>query len=85
MRQLSKHDVNKLSVARLREVAPFEVMADGEVSLVVYDVNRVNDKPEASHDVNRENPWGKLETKPCDVNKLIELPLSKQRQATSRW
>ena len=53
MRRLSKHDVNKLSVAKLKEMLPFEVVADGEVAFVAYDVNRLEEKPKASHDVNK--------------------------------
>jgi hypothetical protein len=45
---------------------PFEVMADGEVVFVAYDVNSVVEPPKAN-------------TK-CD--KLTELPLSKHKQAT---
>lgn len=52
MRRLSKHDVNKLSVAKLKEMLPFEVVADGEVAFVAYDVNRLEEKPKANHDVN---------------------------------
>ena len=68
MNQLTKHDVNKLSVAKLKEMLPFEVVADGEVVFVAYDVNRVNEVPKASHDVNR----------------LRELPFSKARQAVGK-
>ena len=61
MRQISKHDVNKLSVAKLKEMLPFEVVADGEVIFVACDVNKLNPKPKASHDVNkpadRLSPW----------------------------
>ena len=53
MRQISKHDVNKLSVAKLKEMLPFEVIADGEVIFVACDVNKLNPKPKASHDVNK--------------------------------
>ena len=62
MRQISKHDVNKLSVAKLKEMLPFEVVADGEVIFVACDVNKLNPKP--SHDVRqggvpkpRLSPW----------------------------
>lgn len=70
MNRLSKHDVNKLSVAKLREMLPFELVADGEVIALVSDVNRLDDKPKANHDVNKA---------------LTELPLSKHRQANSAW
>ena len=42
MRQISKHDVNKLSVAKLKAMLPFEVIADGEVIFVACDVNKLN-------------------------------------------
>ena len=69
MKQITKHNVNRLSVVKLREMAPFEITDDGEAVLVVYDVNKLDGKPKASH----------------DVNKLTELPYSKGRQAKSNW
>jgi len=61
MKQITKHDVNKLSVAKLKEMLPFEVVADGEVIFVACDVNKLNPKPKATHDVNkltdRLSPW----------------------------
>ena len=69
MNRLSKHDVNRLSIAELKEIAPFEITDDGEAALVVYDVNKLEGKPKASH----------------DVNKLTELPFSKRKQAKSNW
>jgi len=58
MRRLSKHDVNKLSVAKLRDMMPFELVADGEVIALVHDVNKAT---KASHDVNKleELPFSK--------------------------
>ena len=56
MRQISKHDVNKLSVAKLKEMLPFEVVADGEVIFVACDVNKLEETHKASHDVNKLNP-----------------------------
>ena len=53
MRQISKHDVNKLSVAKLKAMLPFEVVADGEVIFVACDVNKLNPKLKAAHDVNK--------------------------------
>jgi len=53
MKQITKHDVNKLSVAKLKEMLPFEVVADGEVIFVACDVNKLNPKPKATHDVNK--------------------------------
>ena len=69
MKQITKHNVNRLSVVKLREMTPFEITDDGEAVLVVYDVNKLDSKPEASH----------------DVNKLTELSYSKTKQARSRW
>ena len=51
MKQITKHDVNKLSVAKLKEMLPFEVIADGKIIFVACDVNKLNHK--ASHDVNK--------------------------------
>ena len=51
MKQITKHDVNKLSVAKLKEMLPFEVVADGEVIFVACDVNKLN--PISKHDVNK--------------------------------
>ena len=42
MKQITKHDVNKLSVAKLKEMLPFEVVADGEIIFVACDVNKLN-------------------------------------------
>ena len=56
MRQISKHDVNKLSVAKLKEMLPFEVIADGEVIFVACDVNKLEETHKARHDVNKLNP-----------------------------
>lgn len=57
MNSISKHDVNKLTVAELKELLPFEVVADGEVVFVAHDVNRLNTvgarHDKASHDVNK--------------------------------
>ena len=82
MRQLSKHDVNKLSVAKLKELLPFQITADGEVIASVI----------PAHDVNTTSYAHSCAGGPCDcpqpnpfVNKLdkplTELPLSKKRQA----
>ena len=60
MKQITKHDVNKLSVAKLKEMLPFEVVADGKIIFVACDVNKLNpDVHKASHDVNkpRLSPW----------------------------
>jgi len=61
MRQISKHDVNKLSVAKLKAMLPFEVIADGKVIFVAHDVNKLTPSSKAAHDVNkladRLSPW----------------------------
>ena len=86
MRQLSKHDVNKLSVAKLQELVPFEITADGEAVLVVHDVNTVASISPRKQSVNRtgfrtmsseEGHAIKQRLEP----KLTELPLSKKKQA----
>jgi len=83
MNRLSKHDVNKLSIAKLREKLPFEVVADGEMVFVAYGVNKLPSVPLAlPHDVNRVKNKPKARH---DVNKLTELPLSKKKQAQSTW
>jgi len=73
MNCISKHDVNKLSIAELRTLLPFEVMSDGEVVFVAYDVNRLKEntpaQSKASHDVNILK--GQPEAK-HDVNKLSD-------------
>ena len=66
MKQITKHDVNKLSVAKLKEMLPFEVVADGEVIFVACDVNKLEETHKASHDVNKLNPSSKAAH---DVNK----------------
>ena len=42
MRQISKHDVNKLSIPKLKASLPFEMTSDGEVIAVVDYPNDVN-------------------------------------------
>ena len=66
MRQISKHDVNKLSVAKLKAMLPFEVVADGKIIFVACDVNKLEETHKASHDVNKLNPKPKAA---YDVNK----------------
>ena len=56
MKQITKHDVNKLTVAEIKELLPFEVLSDGEVVLIAVakqDVNKVIAKPKAGCDVNK--------------------------------
>ena len=53
MRQLSKHDVNRLTTSELKELLPFELMSDGEAIALVSDVNILEPTFEANHDVNR--------------------------------
>ena len=56
MRQLSKHDVNKLTTSELKELLPFELMSDGEAVALVSDVNILEPIPKANYDVNRLRP-----------------------------
>ena len=47
MRQLTKHDVNKLTAKRLKELLPFQIISDGEVIAAVIpacDVNKLEEK-----------------------------------------
>ena len=53
MKQLSKHDVNKLTASELVKEIPFELVSDGKVIAMVCDVNRLEKDSKASHDVNR--------------------------------
>ena len=82
MKQLTKHDVNKLTASELKDILPFVITSDGETIAAVIpvcDVNklqaRLEPPPELVHNVNR------LEHKGHDVN---ELPLSKRKQAEGR-
>ena len=72
MKQLSKHDVNKLSIAKLLDLLPFQITNDGvpvAAVIPIHDVNIAGKKPSRGYDVNKaEKP-------------LTELPLSKSRQA----
>jgi len=74
MKQLTKHDVNRLTAKELRSRLPFEIVSDGKVIAAVIPVCDVNK-------LAYEQTQGQ---KPAhDVNKL-ELPLSKKRQAEGR-
>lgn len=58
MRQISKHDVNKLTAREMKARLPFQVVSDGEVIAVVlpaYDVNKLGQAAKANHDVNKAN------------------------------
>jgi hypothetical protein len=66
MKQLTKHDVNKLTAKQLKEKIPFQIVSDGEVIAVVLPMKDYS-KPQLP-----ETP---------SKGKLAELPLSKQRQA----
>jgi hypothetical protein len=75
MVKLSKHDVNKLSIAELVKLLPVELTSDGEVVALIQDVNivevkvkpnskanyDVNKLSKASHDVNKEGIDGAKE------------------------
>ena len=48
MKQLSKHDVNRLSVSKLKSMLPFELTSDDEVIaqvIPVHDVNKLTELP----------------------------------------
>ena len=68
MNRLSKHDVHKLSTAKLRDKMPFELTSDGEVIAVVYDVHTT---VKANHDVHT-------------TKNITELAFSKRAQASGR-
>jgi hypothetical protein len=73
VRQLTKHQLNKMTAKELENMLPFEVTSDGETIAAVIPVC----------DVNKLQP--KLETpsrQAHDVNN--ELPLSKHKQALGR-
>ena len=82
MKQLTKHDVNRLTAKELRSRLPFEIVSDGKVIAAVIPVCDVNklayeqtqgQKP--AHDVNKlEHP----------LEHPGELPLSKRKQAQGR-
>ena len=58
MRQITKHDVNKLTAMQLKARLPFQIINDGEVIAVVlptHDVNKLKTQPKANHDVNKAN------------------------------
>ena len=58
MNRLSKHDVNKLSVAKLLELLPVELTNDGVVVALIQDVNKLNNNVKANYDVNKVNVPG---------------------------
>ena len=71
MRQISKHDVNKLTAREMKARLPFQIVSDGEVIAVVlpaYDVNKLGQATKANH----------------DVNKASELKFSKAKQAAGK-
>ena len=49
MRQLSKHEVNKLTAKALTEQLPFEITNDGEVIAVVWSPGDVTNTVVARH------------------------------------
>ena len=71
MRQITKHDVNKLTASQLKAKLPFQIVSNDEIIAVVlpvHDVNKLNQKREASH----------------DVNKASELRFSKSKQVSGK-
>ena len=85
MRQITKHDVNKLTASQLKAKLPFQIVSDGEIIAVVlpvYDVNKASyDVNRAGHDVNKLNQKREASH---DVNKLGELRFSKSRQVRGK-
>jgi hypothetical protein len=70
VKQLSKHELNKLTAKELKEKIPFQVTVDNEVIAVVLpmkDVHLLQQSPKATPK-NKQLP-------------SRELPLSKHRQA----
>jgi hypothetical protein len=79
MKQLSKHQVNKLTAKELEAKLPFQIVADGKVFAVVLpakDITKLDSHPK--HNVTEVSPLLKK------VSDLKELPLSKKRQAENR-
>ena len=66
MKQLSKHDLNKLTAKELKERLPFQITVDNEVIAVVLPMEDIS-----KFELPETPSKGKLE----------ELPLSKSRQA----
>jgi len=76
MKQLSKHQVNKLTAKELQANLPFQILADGEVIAVVLPVTDVNLlKKKSTKDKRRTAKVTPL------IKRQKELLLSKARQA----
>ena len=52
MKQLTKHDVNKLTASELKDMLPFVITSDGETIAAVIPVCNVNRLEHKGHDVN---------------------------------
>jgi hypothetical protein len=76
MKQLSKHELNKLPVNELKKMLPVQISADGETFAVILPMKEAVSM-KSSRKVAFETPEGKLPN-------LRELPLSKKRQAENR-
>lgn len=77
MKQLTKHDLNKLTAKELKDMLPFIITSDNEpiaAVIPVCDINKLQPKLESSPKL--AHAEGK------DVNN--ELPLSKHKQAQGR-
>jgi hypothetical protein len=72
VKQLTKHQLNKLTAKELKDMLPFEITSDGETIAAVI----------PSCDVNKLQP--KLETSSKPAHDVNELPLSKHKQAQGR-
>ena len=66
MKQLTKHAVNKLTAKELVKKLPFQILSDGEVIAVVLPMKDITQS---------------TLPEPRKKGKIVELPLSKQKQA----
>lgn len=75
MKQLTKHNVNKLTAKELEERLPFQLVADGRVFAVVLpmkDVTKTKSHPKHSavdqSDIKRELPLSKQKQARCELS-----------------
>ena len=73
MKQLSKHQLNKMTASEIKEAVPFQLVSDGEVFAVVLAMTEAS-KIKPPHKIAFLAPEDKMP-------KLRELPLSKHKQA----
>ena len=86
MKQLSKHQVNKLTAKEIQKLLPFQILADGEVIAVVLpmqDFKTIRKKDRAS--MGPSKPRVAKLSKPPGIKESTktgtELKFSKQKQA----